>query len=491
MSIDSKFSRRNTEYKRKKMEIFIFCLKCKKFYNINFENNFINFECGRNKINNCPVEDFISKYITSDKEEVEKNIYCKTHQKKYITYCIDCHLDLCEDCLKETKIFNKINIFIQKHETHSKIELEESINKEVKNIESLFKIIKGNLPEGFLDFRRIFNLIRDIIKYNKNYSCYNIYQSFVNFSKYLSDFCSNIKFKIIQKMIKINSINEIKENFDNDESIISIKIFNQNYSDISDFKNLNLEMLTELNLNGNGIKDISPLKNCNLKNLEIFDIENNHLDNNCIGILKNLPLYNIKWLNLFQNNIESTDIFDAIQNFKTLESFYIGENMFNIRELKKDRIYKFPPNLKEFGMTGNLTDETINFILKLRIEKLQTFYICRNQLSSLSIFKNIKFENLEKFWSTFNNLTDLKEIENLQSKETIKIIITKSFIIDLIILISYFLRFIRIHIFIFLIQFLCSSDSLLIFLFLYYLLDYFQELFFLILERVLQFCIYY
>ena len=78
--------------------------------------------------------------------------------------------------------------------------------------------------------------------------------------------------------------------------------------------------------------------------------------------MKNLPLKNIKWLNLFQNKIARTEILDIVQNFKTLESFFIGENMFDKSELEKDRIYNFPPNLQEFGITGNLTDETISFI---------------------------------------------------------------------------------------------------------------------------------
>ena len=421
MSKNSNYSRRNSEVRRNKIR-YIFCIKCKNFYKINFWNNIINFECECMIINNCPINYFISNYTISDKEEVEKNIFCKIHHKQYSTYCLDCKIDLCDDCLQETKKYNNIEMIIKKHETHLAIKLEENINKEIKNIQSSLKIIKGNLPEGYFDFRRIFNLIKDIIIYNRNYYCYNIYQSFANFSNYLSNFLSTVKFMKIKKKIKITSIKEIKDNINKDDPIISIKIINQNYSDISDFKKLNLELLSELNLNENGIEDIIPLKDCNLENLQIFDIENNNLNNKCIDILKNLPLKNIKWLNLFQNKITRTEILDIVQNFKTLESYFIGENMFDKSELEKDRIYNFPPNLKEFGITGNLTDETISFILKLRIEKLKIFYISRNQLSSLSILKYIKFEKLEEFWASFNNLENLKEIENLQSKETIKII---------------------------------------------------------------------
>ena len=72
LSVDSKYSRRNTVIlKRNKKEIkFIFCVKCKNFYNINFENNIMNFECGCQTINNCPIDHFIRNYTTTNKEEV-------------------------------------------------------------------------------------------------------------------------------------------------------------------------------------------------------------------------------------------------------------------------------------------------------------------------------------------------------------------------------------------------------------------------------------
>ena len=377
----------------------------------------IKFECNCFEIYNYTIDNFIHEYTITDKEKVEKYSKCKIHNdKKYIYYCEECKCDLCDECLKETKIYRSIQKIIKKHETHPKIELEKKINEEVNNIQSALKIIKGNLPNGFSDFRKILNLIKDIIKENKDYCCYNIYKSLINIYNYLSNF----KYPVTKKMIKITTIKEIKENINKGDDIIIIKINNQKYSNISDFKNLNLELLSELNLNENEIEDISPLENCNLRNLKIFNIEKNKLNNKCINVFKNLSLPNLKRLNLYQNNIKSTDIFDVIQKFNCLEIFYIGDNIFDKSELEKDKIYNFLPNIKEFGITGNLTD--VNFILKLKIEKLKILYISRNKLSSLSILKNIKFENLEKFWASFNNITDLKEIENLQSKETIQLI---------------------------------------------------------------------
>jgi Leucine-rich repeat (LRR) protein len=217
----------------------------------------------------------------------------------------------------------------------------------------------------------------------------------------------------------------LEENINSNNFIISIKIINQKLSDLSAFKNVNLEFLTELNLNENEIEDISPLENCNFQNLIYFDIEANKLNNKCLDIFKKISLPNVIWLNLFQNDIKSTEILEIIKNYKNLESFFIGENKFDKSELEKNKIYDFPSKLKEFGLTGNLTQETIDFILKLKIEKLEILYISRNQLNNLSFIKNIKFEKLKEFWVSFNNIVDLKEIENLQSKETIKKIILK------------------------------------------------------------------
>lgn len=417
---------KKTKSKKNKKPKYIFCQKCKKFFLIEFDsNNFLNFECDCEKINNCTIDKFIKEYTFSDQEEVEKNINCKNHiNKKYFIYCKDCKCDLCEECINEVneaKIYSKFNIIIKKHETHGKIYLEEEINKEIGKIKSQIKTIKGNLSKGEIDIRRIFNLIINLIKTHKNYFCYNIYKSLAN----ASEFLSNYKIPILKKMIKIKTFKELEENINSNNFIISIKIINQKLSDLSAFKNVNLEFLTELNLNENEIEDISPLENCNFQNLIYFDIETNKLNNKCLDIFKKISLPNVIWLNLFQNDIKSTEILEIIKNYKNLESFFIGENKFDKSELQKNKIYDFPSKLKEFGLTGNLTQETIDFILKLKIEKLEILYISRNQLNNLSFIKNIKFEKLKEFWVSFNNIVDLKEIENLQYKETIKRIILK------------------------------------------------------------------
>lgn len=415
---------KKTKSKNNKKPKYIFCQKCKKFYIIEFDSyNFLNFECDCEKINNCTIDKFIKEYTFSDKEEVEKYINCKKHiNEKYLIYCKDCKCDLCEKCVNEVneaKIYTNYNIIIKKHETHGKIFLEEEINKEIDKIKSQLKIIRENISK--IDIRRIINLIINLIKTHKNYYCYNIYQSFVN----TFEFLSNYKIPIFKKMIKIKTIKEFEENINGKNFIMSIIIINQKLSDLSAFKNFNSYFLTELNLNENEIEDISPLEHCNFQNLITFDIEINKLNNNCLDTFKKISLPNVKWLNLFQNNIKSTEILEIIKKYQNLESFFIGENKFDKNEIEKNKIYDFPPKLKEFGLTGNLTHETVDFIFKLKIEKLEILYISRNYLKNLSFIKKIKFEKLKEFWASFNDIEDLKEIENLQSKETIQRIILK------------------------------------------------------------------
>lgn len=422
-SSESSNSKKNANKKKKEKQNsikakYIFCKKCKNFYIIDIEkNNFIKFECDCMEIDNCSINRFTQEFITKDKDFVEKNSGCKKHEnKKYCIYCEDCKMDLCNECLNETKIYNNTKIIIKKHETHTTIKLEKEINEEIEKINSILKIIKYNIPEGYIDFRRILNLIIILITKNNTFYCYNLYKSLVNIFNFLSKF----EFPLLKKMIKIKTIKEFKDNLNDDNSIISIQINRQNFSDLSPFKGLRLDFLTELELNENDIEDISPLANCSFKNLRIFNIEINELNNDCLDILKIYQFPNLIRLNLYQNNIKSTYIFDIVKNFTNLESFFIGENRFDKNELDKNRIYDLPPKLKEFELTGNITEETADFIPKIKIEKLKIFYVSRNHLKTLSFLKKVKFKNLEEFWASSNNITDLNEISLLQLKESIK-----------------------------------------------------------------------
>ena len=127
----------------------------------------------------------------------------------------------------------------------------------------------------------------------------------------------------------------------------------------------------------------------------------------------------VTWFNLYSNHFTTTEIIEAAQNFPKIESYFIGNNKFDKKELDEDKTYTFPDTLREFGITGNLTQETGDFIKKLKIEKIKTLYISRNKFTSLSFLEKIKFKNLKEIWPSFNEIKDWKEIKCIQSKKTI------------------------------------------------------------------------
>ena len=417
----------NTSYKtnsKKKVKItvgkknkYFFCVACKKFYSIDFcLNNFIKVECDCMTLENCTIDSFYKEYITKDLEVVEKNSNCQHHNKKYKIYCKDCKEDYCEDCEKETKKYNNIEITIRKHETHGVIYLQDEIKAKIKELKPLLIKIKIYLPNGLIDARRILNLIINLINNHSNFYSYNLYKSLDN----ALNFALNFKMPNEQKMIKVKTIKELEESIISDNAIISIKIINQKLSDLSAFKNLNSKFLTELNLNDNDIEDITPLENCNFENLETFDIEENKLNNSNVKVLRKFQMPKVKWFNLYANKFTTTEIIEIAQNFPKIESFFVGNNKFDKEELDKNKTYVFPENLREFGITGNLTQETSDFILKLKIEKIKTFYISRNNLTSLSFLQNITFEKLEEIWPSFNKIKDWKEVNYINSKDKIR-----------------------------------------------------------------------
>ena len=110
LNINQNYTRKNTVTESKRIKIkkskYIFCLKCSKFYIIDFKDYMLNFECDCFEIKNYTIDNFIYDFTITDKEKVEKYSKCKKHnEKKYSFYCEECKYDLCDECLKETKIY--------------------------------------------------------------------------------------------------------------------------------------------------------------------------------------------------------------------------------------------------------------------------------------------------------------------------------------------------------------------------------------------------
>ena len=233
------------------------------------------------------------------------------------------------------------------------------------------------------------------------------------------------------KLIDITEKKQLDGYINNQNTSIYIKsiaIKAENFYNISILEKCDFSYLEKLDLKSNKIIDISPLKSCNLYYLVILDFENNNINNNCIEILKQMKMPKIKNLNLFKNKITSIKIFDILTNFKTMELFYIGENLFDEKEINnnKNKIIYLPDNLEEIGLTNNFNEKTNYFINNIILDNIKYLYINRNEFNSLEFLKNIKFNRLETFWAVGNNLKDLKEISFLNNKKGIKEICLRS-----------------------------------------------------------------
>ena len=86
--------------------------------------------------------------------------------------------------------------------------------------------------------------------------------------------------------------------------------------DLSSFKNKNFLNLKELTLDNNNINNIYPLFSCEFPVLEMFDLEDNEIDNTIIDLLEKLNLPELISLNLYSNKIIDLKLFEVIKKLK-------------------------------------------------------------------------------------------------------------------------------------------------------------------------------
>ena len=126
-------------------DIYYNCSECPSFIevlSINEDNNIIEFKClnkDPHEKKTLPIKEYLSKMEKYKQKNIEDK--CKEHKnKKYISYCFDCDLHLCEECLKTRSHINhtKNNIIEIKPIKEELSIIEEIIkyyNKEIENLE--------------------------------------------------------------------------------------------------------------------------------------------------------------------------------------------------------------------------------------------------------------------------------------------------------------------------------------------------------------------
>ena len=413
--------------------VYIECKVCKRFFSIKFYNyNYISIKCRCGLIKNISPHTFISKYCSSNSNYFNNG----KKIKKYTKYCVECKRDLYDENLKDKAVPYNENGKINEHETHHVCDLFNN-KKEIKQINQKLEDITNNSTYNQIYIK---NILKSLIKDYKNYPNYNAYKTITNAAEFLNKSilpASNEPLKLTV-LKNIFSFNSLKQSLNDTNSFYKIEIDGRETKEI--FENLDIFLnkvfneLVKLEIkNIKGLKDIKALTTCFFPNLIKLFLSGENLNNTCIDILKSMKkiIPNIKFISLYNNKITSPEIFEVINEFQTLEKFYIGCNELDLNKLpNKNKKFIFPPNFIELGITFNFTKETNYFIVNnFNLENLKILYVSGNGFTSLKMFEKVHFKQLEQFWvkgdKERGRIENIEEINYLNEKGSIKVIVLK------------------------------------------------------------------
>ena len=217
--------------------IYYNCTECSsaiEILSINEEENLIEFKCNNNHKIKMSINEYINKMKEFNNEKLNNNI-CNKHQKENYSFCFDCNIHLCKECIKT-----------KKHNYHYKIYLmeiipEDNILNEIENIiEGNKKDIKKlNSEKIHLEkkLKKILNsninkikVIKDTKRENnKNKEYHEIKMNIENYSLKLEKLKEEYENQIKKiKLEYITAVKYIKNKYksinDNDESEYNYKI---------------------------------------------------------------------------------------------------------------------------------------------------------------------------------------------------------------------------------------------------------------------------
>ena len=189
------------EDKKKIKNKEIICPKCKEDCRLNIKDYKINlYECKNNhETNNILLNEYNNLYDLNTKIN-NRNIICETHKDKFISYCSECKLDLCNLCERNHKSHNIINYRnispnlneIKENMDIFKIKVDK-FNTKIKNIiKILYKVLEN------IDIYYNFNMYI-MENYNELNRNYYMLQN-------MNDIKSNINTKDIDEIINENNI---------------------------------------------------------------------------------------------------------------------------------------------------------------------------------------------------------------------------------------------------------------------------------------------
>ena len=380
-------------------DIYYNCTECASLIEIisfDEENNMMEFKCSNKNSHKMkmPIKEYLEKMEKFKQKSINEDI-CKEHSSsknnKYITYCFDCKLHLCEECLKTRNHINhNKNNIIEIKPMKEELNIMEGIIKYYKiQLENLKneKLIKTMELKNTFENQKIDenNRIKEIIQNNKNI---NEMELKLNEDKYLQDI----------KVINNNSKNELRERnkkYEQDINEINKKYKLKNNKEYimheMRLNNLNKKYQEQIN-NWDYDKKIDKINDIRRINELVYNTynENNNNFYNSVNINKCL-------LNYYNNEYIKNNIMKRI-----LDNNY--ENIIKIKNIDKD-------------------EDIINTKIYMKIDEIKIEYekkmreIMEAQEKEKKLYerkiKEIKEQN-EKF------ILKYKEYKNiLENKETI------------------------------------------------------------------------
>ena len=88
------------------------CSECQSVIEIiSIDEDNIEFKCNNNHYLKMDIKEYLNKMKKYNDTELSSDI-CNIHKKEYLSYCFECNLHLCKECLKsgEHSFHYKINI---------------------------------------------------------------------------------------------------------------------------------------------------------------------------------------------------------------------------------------------------------------------------------------------------------------------------------------------------------------------------------------------
>ena len=189
---------------------------------------------------------------------------------------------------------------------------------------------------------------------------------------------------------------------------------NRNYSSICfEFnRKRKIYYLKRLNIDFNKIKRIY-LKCYNSSypsnNFEKFN-DNNFFFENLFSI--NNIENNLIYLNIVCQCYLENDLFENINNFKSLKYLILEEFEFN---------NTFYIKLKDLKILSCLRCKNIQVSEEVNFKELKKYNVCSNNISNINIFEKLKMNNLEKLELSFNIILDINVLKNVKFENLKKI----------------------------------------------------------------------